>query len=58
MSESLKYKCLKCDEIVTGIFKETPQRGTYVKVKCECGNQGLSNWFYNIKGFEKVVGDE
>ncbi len=57
MSETLKYKCLKCGEIVRGTFKETPQRGTYVKVKCGCGNQGLSNWHYHIKGFEKVVRD-
>ena len=50
----MKYNCLKCGGITKGIFKENPQRGTYTKVKCKCGNKGLSTWYYDIDGFEKI----
>lgn len=47
------YICVKCGKETPGKYKENLQRGSYMAVKCECGNKGLSDWYYNIKGFVK-----
>ena len=48
----MKYKCLNCGGTVSGTYHERPQKGSYFKAKCLCGNRGSSNdWNYNIKGF-------
>ena len=49
----LKYKCIYCGRIVSGIWCDTPNRGTYIRVKCVCGLRGWAQAPYEVYGFEK-----
>ena len=51
----MKYTCEKCGKVVTGIYKESPQYGSFYTVSCPCGNKGnaRNDWKYEIKGFER-----
>ena len=49
----IKYTCKKCGKINIGKWRKSPQRGTYIEVKCQCGEKGIGTWHYNIKGFIK-----
>lgn len=50
-----KYRCLLCSRIIRGLWRESPEIGTYIRVKCKCGNAGSSgtDWKYSVAGFEK-----
>jgi len=51
----MKYKCLNCGGTVTGTYHESPQKGSYHRAKCLCGNAGSSyDWVYRITGFEII----